>query len=124
MTITVLPLLRQHITMPGTPNSSNPALPARKRKWKADHVVKIDLGDDESEVSTAVIQQASHDGRRIGRTFHPIPVHNDPPPAVPCNSLSAEHLDFAMDLMEEDDEGDGPNTSTPQVSLLVYVPFV
>ena len=92
---------------------SKPAPPTRKRKWKAAHVVKIDLGDDESDgegVSTAVVQQASRDGRRLIRQLHPILVPRDtPPPAASYDHPSAEEMGFAMDIIGETDGEDEPD---------------
>jgi len=102
----------------------------RKRKWKSDNVVRINFADDDSDqdVTTAVVQQASRDGRRFGKTFHPVsvpretltlPIHHIPVPA--------EDVDFAMETLDEDGEEGSPNTSTPtQVSPahLCYLPLV
>ena len=99
---------------PSTPSSSNPAPSTRKRKWKADHVVRIDLADDEGEGPPAVVEQASRDGRRFERKIHSIPVPRDPPtPAAPYNPPFAEDMDYMMD--KDDEEGE-PDLSAFQVN--------
>ena len=111
----------------GTSSSSTLVPSTRKRKWNAAHIVKIDLGDDESDEDTsiAVVRQASRDGRRIAVQLHPIPIPHDPPTlAAPYNPPSAEDLGFTMDVIDEADE-DEPHASIPvQVSSLTSVPFV
>ena len=88
--------------MPG----SNPAPQTRKRKWKVDHVVKIDLGDDipdGEEITTVEVQQASRDGRRVERKVHSLPLPRDPLITV-APSGSPEDIDFRVDVINEDGE--------------------
>lgn len=106
----------------GPPSSSKPAPPTRKRKWKADHIVKIDFGDDLSDsedISTLVVGQASRDGRRFQHKNHAVPVPRDPPTlAAPYIPLSAEDFGFNMDTVDEGDEEDKCDASaSAQVSL-------
>lgn len=109
----------------GTPTNSAP--PTRKRKWKATNVVRIDFGDDMSEddTATAVVHQASRDGRRVARKFHHVPIPRDlPTPAAPYFP-SAEEMGFTMDVIDQNDEENEPSASvSPQVSSSISVPFV
>ena len=99
-----------------TSSSSNPVLLKRKRKWKATHIVKIELGDDDEGTSTAVVHQASRNRRQLARQLHSIPTLHDPP--------SAGDLDFMMDMIGETNEEEPSVPVSPQVSSLISVPFV
>ena len=108
---------------PGASTPSHPAPLRRKRKWKADHVVRIslgDLGDDVSDcedISTVVVQQASRDGRRFERTHHPVAV-----PRNPLNRLT-EDVDFAMEMVGNNGDIVSPNALECVVSLTHPSPF-
>ena len=109
-------------------SSSNSAPPMYKHKWKATHVIKVNLGDDESDgegFSTAVVQQASCNGQQFVRQLHSVPLPHDPQtPAAPYNPPSAEGMDFMMSIMDEADEEEPDAPISPQVCSLISVPFV
>ena len=86
--------------MPG----SNLPPRTQKRKWKADNIVKIDLGEDsDEEIATVNVQQASHDGRRFGRKLHSVPLPREPSITVAASGLP-EDIDFRVDVVGEDGE--------------------
>ena len=96
--------------------SSLPPAPSRKRKWNAANITRINFGDSDSnceDVSTAVVEQVTWDGRRIERMFHSVPVPCDPQPAVESyNYTAADNMDFEMDVFDGThlDEGDPIDT--------------
>ena len=108
----------------GTPNPSNPVPLTRKRKWKANNVIRIDLGDDTSDedVSTAVVQQASRDGRRFDRKLHPVTVPRDQLAAVAPHNHAFEAIDLAMEFVSNDGEVASPELPESVVSLGSYAP--
>ena len=99
------------------PSSSNPAPSTRKRKWKANHVVRIELEESDGEdVSTAVVEQASRDGRRFARKVHSIPIPRDPLTLAASYNPPVENMDFMMNMVDENDEEGEPNSSAFQVN--------
>ena len=91
-----------------------PSAQSRKCKWNSANVTRINIGDSDSEdISTAVIQQATWDGRRVERTFHSIPMPRDPQAvAEPHSYVIDGDMDFGLDAVGEDvldgdDDADG-----------------
>lgn len=104
--------------LPGS-GTSHPLAPSRKRKWNATNVTRIDFGDSDSDselVSTAVVQQASRDGRRVERTLYSVPMPRDtqtvaePYTYVPTDGMD---VDFEIDVIDGDthDKVDDPGAA-------------
>ena len=108
---------------PGTSTPPNSAPLRRKRKWKADHVVRISLGDleddapDYEDISTVVVQQASRDGRRFERTHHPVPVPRNPLATVSPLNHFTEDVDFVMEMVGNDGDTVSPDVFECVVSV-------
>ena len=84
-----------------------PPAPSRKRKWNSTNVTRIDFGDiDSGDISTAVVQQATRDGRRIEHTFHSIPIPRDPRTVEPSDYVPADDMDFDIYTLNEDGADD------------------
>lgn len=109
--MTAASLLGCQLIMRGISHSSSgsslPTSTSRKRKWNSSNVTRIDFGDDDDDdISTAVVHQATRDRRRVERTFHQIPMPFDPPTTPePYAYVVADNMDAETDAADDNNPG-------------------